>query len=145
MQDIRDAMLVGRSSDGSRIERPLSPHLQVYRWPITMAQSILHRITGISLGAAALLLVTWLVTAASGPGPFGAVQWFVASPIGLAILFLFTLALFYHLAAGLRHLFWDAVIGFEKPQFTASSYWIYAFALLATAFVWVVGFFMLGR
>ena len=63
MRDVRDALMVARNSDGTLIRRPLSPHLQVYRWPISMAMSIGHRITGVGLGIGALLLTWWLVAA----------------------------------------------------------------------------------
>ncbi len=142
MKDVRDALLVGRTSEGKSVLRPTSPHLQVYRWKITMAQSILHRVTGVALSAGAILLVAWLV-AAAGPSDFYAtVQAVVGSPFGLLILFGFTAALFFHLANGLRHLAWDAIFGFEKPQFGASSIWIFAFTGFATAFVWIIGYFL---
>jgi len=70
------------------------------------------------------------------------VQSLLGSWIGLAALFGFTVALFYHLAAGVRHLVWDTGWGFEKPEFNATSIWIFAFAGIASAFVWVIGFFL---
>jgi len=143
MEDIRDAMLVGRNSEGKRVLRPTSPHLQIYRWPITMAQSILHRATGIALAVGAVILVAWLVAAASAEPIFTLTHNMIASPIGFLALAGFTLALFYHLATGLRHLVWDAGAGFEKPEFGASSIWIFAFALIATIFVWVIGYFLI--
>jgi succinate dehydrogenase / fumarate reductase cytochrome b subunit len=142
MEDMRDAMLVGRDSEGKTVLRPTSPHLQIYRWKVTMLQSILHRVSGSALAAGALVLVTWLAAAASAPSVFAQVQWWIASPIGLLVLFGFSLSLFYHMASGLRHLAWDALWGFEKPQFNATSAWIFAFAFVATAFVWGVGFFL---
>jgi succinate dehydrogenase / fumarate reductase, cytochrome b subunit len=142
MEDIRDAMLVGRNSEGKKVLRPVSPHLQVYRFKITMAQSILHRITGSALAVGAVLMVAWLAAAASNQNLFALVQGLIASPFGLLALFGFTLALFYHLAAGLRHLAWDAGWGFEKPQFNATSVWIFVFTFVATAFVWVAGYFL---
>ena len=142
MEDMRNAMLVWRNSAGKKILRPTSPHLDIYRWKITMAQSILHRATGVALAAGAVALVAWLAAAASDLRIFALVQSLIGSPIGLLALFGFTLSLFYHLAAGLRHLAWDAGWGFEKPEFNATSAWIFAFALVATAFVWIVGFFL---
>jgi len=126
MEDMRDAMLVGRNSAGKRVLRPTSPHVQVYRWKITMAQSILHRATGIALGVGAVVLVAWLFAAASAPSVFAPVQAAIASPLGLLVLFGFTVSLFYHLAAGLRHLAWDTGWGFA----------------IASVFVWVIGFFL---
>ena len=142
MEDIRDAMLVGRNSEGKRVERPLSPHVDIYRWKITMAQSILHRITGVALAGGALLLVIWLASVAAGGECFTMVQSLLGSVPGLVILAGFTLALFYHLAAGLRHLAWDCGWGFEKHQFNATSVWIFAFAALATLFVLAAGFYL---
>ncbi len=142
MKDMRDAMLIGRDSEGKRVLRPTSPHLQVYRWKITMAQSILHRVTGVALAAGALFLVAWLVAAAAGDGAYALVVGLLGSPIGLLVLAGFTVALFYHLAAGLRHLVWDSGWGFEKPQFNATSVWIFVFAAAASLFVWAAGYFM---
>jgi len=142
MKDIRDAMLVGSDSEGKHVLRPTSPHLQVYRWEITMLQSILHRATGMALAAGAVVMVAWLVAAAGDPQIFSTVQGIIGSPIGLIVLFGFTLSLFYHLAAGVRHLAWDAVVGFEKPQYHATSGWIFMFTLAATIFVWVIGYFL---
>ena len=90
--------------------RPLSPHLQVYRWQITMALSILHRMTGVGLGLGLLLLTWWVVAAATGPDYFDFVQGIMASWLGRLILLGFTWALFFHLCNGIRHLFWDAEI-----------------------------------
>ena len=114
MRDVRDALMVARNSDGKLIRRPLSPHLQVYRWPISMALSILHRVTGVGLGIGTLLLTWWLVAAAVSDEAFASVQWFLATPIGLLLLFGWTLALFFHFFAGIRHLVWDAGYGFEQ-------------------------------
>ena len=88
--------------------RPLSPHLQVYRPQLTSVMSILHRLTGIALAVGTLLLVAWLVAAATSPQAFGAIQAFNGSWIGRVLLFGWSFALFYHLCNGIRHLFWDA-------------------------------------
>ena len=100
MRDVRDALMVARNSDGKLIRRPLSPHLQVYRWPISMALSIAHRITGVGLGVGTLLLTWWLVAAAVSERRSTRVQWFLATPIGMLLLFGWTLALFFHFFAG---------------------------------------------
>ena len=94
-------------------ERPLSPHLQVYRLQWTMVLSFLHRITGVALGLGTVLLAWWLVAAASGPEAFATVQNVVGSIPGRFVLLGFTFSLFYHLSNGIRHLFWDLGIGFE--------------------------------
>lgn len=88
-------------------DRPLSPHLQIYRWQLTSVLSILHRAAGIVLSAGAILLVWWLVAAASGPDAYEGVANFLGSWIGLLLLFGWTAALFYHLCNGIRHLVWD--------------------------------------
>ena len=82
MTDIRDASMVARNTGAKLVLRPVSPHLGIYRWPITMVASILNRATGIALSVGSLLLVWWLVAAASGPQAFATVQGFVASPLG---------------------------------------------------------------
>ena len=97
-------------------ERPLSPHLQIYKPQISSVLSILHRITGAGLGIGLLLLAWWLIAAASGPDAFATVQGFIGSWLGRLILFGFTLALFFHLLNGIRHLAWDVGWGFEKQQ-----------------------------
>ena len=88
-------------------DRPISPHLQIYRWQLTSVLSILHRAAGIVLSAGAILLVWWLVAAASGPDAYDGVANFLGSWIGLLLLFGWTAALFYHLCNGIRHLVWD--------------------------------------
>jgi succinate dehydrogenase / fumarate reductase cytochrome b subunit len=85
-------------------ERPLSPHLQIYRWQLTSVLSILHRAAGIALSVGAVLLVWWLVAAASGPAAYSRAAGFFGSWIGLVLLFGWTAALFYHLCNGIRHL-----------------------------------------
>jgi succinate dehydrogenase / fumarate reductase, cytochrome b subunit len=87
--------------------RPLSPHLQVYRWPITMAMSIAHRVTGGALYVGTLLLVWLLVAAASGQSAYNSVSWVFGSFIGKLILFGYTWALFHHMLGGIRHFVWD--------------------------------------
>ncbi len=88
--------------------RPLSPHLQVYRWQWTMAMSIAHRATGVALVVGTLLLIWWLVAAATGPSAFADAQDFIGSLIGQLLLFGWSLAFFYHLSNGIRHLLWDS-------------------------------------
>src|SRR3569623_1537495 len=94
-----------------RIERPLSPHLQIYRWPLTMALSIVHRATGVALYFGTLLLVWWLIAVSSGPGAYAAVQSFTASWIGRLIAFGYTWALMHHMLSGVRHDPADRAVG----------------------------------
>ena len=94
-------------------DRPLSPHLQIYRWTWTMTMSILHRITGGALYVGTILLAYWLLSMALGPAAYERAQQFFGSPIGLALLFVYTLALMQHLVGGIRHLIWDFGYGME--------------------------------
>lgn len=113
-------------------DRPLSPHIQVYRPQITSVLSILHRITGVALTGGTLLLTWWLVAAAYGPEQFASVQGFIGSWIGQLLLWGFTFSLFYHLGNGVRHLAWDFGWGFELPKLRASGVAVLAFAGGAT-------------
>ena len=94
-------------------ERPLSPHLQIYRPMLTMMVSIVHRITGAGLYFGTVLVVWWLVAAASSPAYFDFVQWLFASIPGRIVLFGYSWALIHHMLGGLRHLLWDTGRGFE--------------------------------
>ena len=102
--------------------RPLSPHLQVYRPQITSMLSILHRLTGVALAVGTLLLTYWLVAAASGPEAFAGAQGLIGSFLGRLLLFGWSFALFYHLCNGIRHLFWDAGKGFDLPTVVRSGW-----------------------
>lgn len=120
-------------------ERPLSPHLQIYKPQLTSALSILHRLTGVALGLGTLLLVWWLAAAAAGPEAFATAQGFIGSWFGLLLLFGWSVALFYHLCNGIRHLFWDAGYGFELPQAYASGWAVVIATGVLTLLAWVVG------
>ena len=120
--------------------RPLSPHLQVYRFQWTMLLSISHRITGVGLAVGTLLLVYWLASAAAGPEAFATAQAIVGSFIGRLFLFGWTFALFYHLCNGIRHLFWDAGYGFELKSAYASGWAVLAATLVLTLLAWVWGY-----
>ncbi|MDQ2703514.1 MAG: succinate dehydrogenase, cytochrome b556 subunit [Pseudomonadota bacterium] len=117
-------------------ERPLSPHLQVYRWQITMTMSILHRTTGIILVAGAFALAWWLLAIAAGGEHYAAAAACLASPFGQLALFGFSLSLVYHLLNGIRHLLWDAGIGFEIPEFYASGWTVAVLTVVLTAAIW---------
>lgn len=119
--------------------RPLSPHLQVYRWQWTMAGSIAHRATGIGLTGGTLLLAWWLIAAAAGPEAFATAQWFIGSPIGLLVMFGWTGALFYHLANGIRHLLWDAGLGLDLPNAEKGAYAAVGASVGLTILAWIVG------
>src|SRR5262249_54268338 len=97
----------GRDLTMSSPQRPLAPRLQIDSWHLTSVLSILHRITGIALSVGTLLLVYWIIAAAAGQEAFAAAQEFMGSILGRLLLFGWTLAFFYHLANGIRHLVWD--------------------------------------
>lgn len=109
-------------ADVNRGNRPLSPHLQVYRLPVAAVTSILTRITGHALVAGILLIVWWLVGAVSGPEAFAMADWVVRSWLGFLILTGSAWALWYHTLAGIRHLFYDAGIGLEIDEARKSSW-----------------------
>jgi len=140
MNDIRKAQMVGKATDASLVQRPLSPHLQVYRWPPTMLASILNRATGIAISVGSLLLVWWLAAAATGPDAFNLVQNFVRSPLGLLLMLGWSAALFYHLFGGIRHLAWDMGYGFAKPSLNPVTYLVIGLTGLATAAVWLAAY-----
>jgi len=124
--------------------RPLSPHLQVYRWQLTSVLSIAHRVSGLALVAAALAFAGWLLAVAAGPGAYAQAQALFASWLGRACLLVFTFSLFYHLANGIRHLFWDAGLGFELEQVYRSGYAVVIASALLTLAAWVAGYAMRG-
>lgn len=117
-------------------QRPLSPHLGIYRWQISNTLSILHRMTGIALTIGTLLLAAWLWCAAYAPETHGMIREFFGSPFGLVMLFGWSVAFYYHLAAGIRHLFWDAGMGFNVPTMTRTGKLVIAFTVLATGGTW---------
>ena len=139
MRDVRDALLMGRRSDGKLVERPLSPHLQVYKWPVSMALSISHRATGIGISVGALLMTWWLVAAASSDSAFAAVQGFLGSWFGVFLLFCWAAALLLHLFQGIRHLVWDAGYGFDDRSYRVTGWGVVALTAVATLIVWIVG------
>ena len=119
-------------------ERPLSPHLQVYRWQITMVMSILHRATGIGLTVGAFGLAWWLLALAQGGNTADRAMHLVASPVGKVLLFLFSMALVYHLLNGIRHLMWDAGRGYDIPEVYKSGYAVAFLTVVFTALIWVL-------
>ena len=116
--------------------RPLSPHVQIWRWHITMFTSIAHRATGMALYVGALILAGWAIALAMGPDAYASYMALLGSPLGKLVLFGLTLSIFYHLGAGVRHLVWDAGWGFDPKVADAASWAIIAFAVIATAAVW---------
>ena len=121
------------------VHRPLSPHLQVYRWQLTSVMSILHRATGIALSIGALYLALWVMFAASSPATYAAFQSFNSSIVGRILLGGWLFSAFYHLCNGIRHLFWDAGYGFELKDAYRSGWIVVAVSLIATLVSWIVG------
>jgi succinate dehydrogenase / fumarate reductase cytochrome b subunit len=93
--------------------RPLSPFVTIFRWPITMATSIVHRATGVGLAGGLIVLVWWLVAASNGPQAYNTFVGLISTSLGQVVLFGFTWALAYHFCNGIRHLAWDLGYGFE--------------------------------
>ena len=124
--------------------RPLSPHLQIYRRQLTSVTSILHRFTGIGLAIGLLYLVCWLTAAASGLEAFDQLQSFSGSIIGRLLLLGWTVAVFYHLLNGIRHLAWDAGWGFELPAAYKTGYAVLIGTAVLTIAAWVIGYYQLG-
>jgi len=118
--------------------RPLSPHLQVYKPQITSVLSISHRFSGAVLAVAFLGLVWWLTAAAAGGQTYAEAMEVITGGFGRLVGFVASFAFFYHLSNGIRHLFWDAGYGFEIRQFYASGYAVIASAALLTLLFWAV-------
>jgi succinate dehydrogenase / fumarate reductase, cytochrome b subunit len=117
--------------------RPLSPHLLIYRWPITMVMSVLHRATGLFLSVGFIVLSAWLLSAADGEDAYGRFADLVQSAGGRVLLALLTFAFFLHLGSGLRHLVWDLGYGFEIPQANAGSWAVIAATFVLTILYWL--------
>jgi succinate dehydrogenase / fumarate reductase cytochrome b subunit len=132
-----------RSATRGTASRPLSPHLQVYNPQQTSVLSISHRITGVALSVGTLLLVAWIAATAKGPDAFAMVSGFLRNPIGLLLLFGWSVALFYHLANGIRHLFWDAGYGYDIGNAYRSGWIVVGATVAMTALAWIAGLAMM--
>lgn len=118
--------------------RPLSPHLTIYRFTITMTMSIVHRITGGALYVGSLLLAIWLAAAAIGPQALDAVNFVYGSWFGALVLFGYTWALFHHMLGGLRHFVWDLGYGFEPGQREGLAWANLVASIVLTLLVWTI-------
>ena len=132
------------SSSTPRHLRPLSPNIQIYRPQLTSVLSIVNRITGVGLSACAIMLVVWLVAAATGPQAYVVVQVVLASWISQILLFAATFAFFLHLCGSIRHLVWDTVHGFELRTIYVSGWAVVATSAVLTAAAWVASLFVTG-
>ncbi len=122
----------------------MSPHLQIWRWHVTMAGSILHRITGAGLYAGAALVVAWLACLAAGPECYTSFLQLAGSPLGLLVWFALSAAAFYHLFSGIRHLVWDMGLGFAPKTASALTTASIVLAIIATLGFWA-WLFAIGR
>ncbi|MHC1479563.1 succinate dehydrogenase, cytochrome b556 subunit [Frateuria aurantia] len=116
--------------------RPLSPHLQIYKWQVQMVTSILHRATGVALAAGTLVVLWGVLALASGEAAYNQFKSVAASPLGLLLLFGWSWALFYHLCNGIRHLIQDTGAGYAKPAFIRSSWLSIIGSVVLTVLVW---------
>ena len=128
----------------ARVVRPLSPHIQIYRFMLTFVMSGFHRITGAALYFGIALVAWWLIAAASGPNAYSRVQWFMDTVIGRLVLLGFTWALIHHTLGGIRHLIWDTLHGFGP----AEREWLARATLVGsiglTLVIWIVGYLVMG-
>ena len=138
-------MASAKSSATARRQRPLSPHIQIYKPLINMVMSILHRITGVALYFGTLLLVWWLVAAASGPAYFNFVNGLFASLPGQLILFGYTWALVHHMLGGVRHFIWDTGRGFDLPTVNKMSWATILGSVTITLAIWMIGLGAAGK
>jgi succinate dehydrogenase / fumarate reductase cytochrome b subunit len=125
-------------------ERPLSPHLTIYRPHINMVMSIVHRITGSALYFGTLLLAAWLVSAAMGERAFAFVNGLFAHPLGILVLLGYTWAVLHHMLGGMRHLIWDTGRGLDLKSVDALSWLTILGSLAATAAIWLAGLWLRG-
>ena len=133
-----DAAQVPKTGAAGGRERPLSPHLQIYRRSIHMVMSILHRITGAALYVGTLLLAAWLLAAAMGPGQFALVNGLAGSLLGKLVLLGYSWALIHHMLGGIRHLIWDTGRGFDLATVKRISWMTIIGSLVLTLAVWLL-------
>lgn len=125
-------------------ERPLSPHLQIYRPTLTMTMSIMHRITGAALYFGTLLAVVWLLAAAVSPQAYASVQACFGSWLGRLVLFGYTWALFHHAMGGIRHFVWDTGAGLDHAGREFWTLFTLIGGIALTLAAWIIGYFALG-
>jgi succinate dehydrogenase / fumarate reductase cytochrome b subunit len=120
--------------------RPLSPHLTIYRWPVTMMTSITHRVTGSAMAVGALVLAWWLISVSNGPEGYDSFHAIMDTVPGLIVVFGLAWSLAYHFFSGLRHLAWDLGYGFEKKLAERNSVIVFALSFLTVAAIFAVFF-----
>ncbi|MBL4596275.1 MAG: succinate dehydrogenase, cytochrome b556 subunit [Robiginitomaculum sp.] len=129
-------------SSGWNDPRPMSPFTSIWRWHVTMVTSILHRASGMVLAAGSVLIVAWLFALAAGEKQYDKMMELLGSWPGKAVLFAFSLALFFHLLNGVRYLLWDSGYGFEKETANRTSWLVMVMALALTLGLWAAGYWM---
>jgi succinate dehydrogenase / fumarate reductase, cytochrome b subunit len=134
----------GMADASVKHERPLSPHLGIYRMSISMLMSIVHRITGAALYFGTILLAAWLIGIAQGPKAFNTVNSFFGHPVGLFIMFGYTWALIHHMLGGLKHFVWDTGRGFNLRTVNLLSWLTPILSVGLTAAIWLVALHMRG-
>jgi succinate dehydrogenase / fumarate reductase cytochrome b subunit len=127
-------------ADVTRQERPLSPHLTIYRPQINSAMSIFHRFTGLGLALSGVLVVWWFLAAASSPEYFAFADGLLTSWIGTLVMLVSLLALWYHFFNGIRHLVWDTGASLEIERINSSSIAVLAAAAVMTVLTLVIAF-----
>ena len=127
-----------------QVERPLSPHLQIFRFTITMTMSIVHRITGAGLYFGTALLAWWLLAAATGPDAYALFQNIAGSWIGRLVLFGYTWALIHHLLSGIRYLVWDRICGFDLKTADLMSWSALIGGFVLTVVTWIAAYNAMG-
>ncbi len=127
-------------AEGSRRARPMSPHLQIWRWHVTMATSIFHRATGVALYVAALIGAAWALSLAAGPDAYATFKDLLGTPLGLFVMFGLSVSVFYHLGNGIRHLVWDFGHGLDVKSANASAWVVFGFTAAATVAAWAIAF-----
>ena len=121
----------------NKASRPLSPHLTIFRWPISMTLSILHRVTGVALSVGLIVLTVWLLALSIGAPAYSQIVDLLGSILGRLLLFSFSFAFFFHLCNGIRHLFWDVGKGFEMRQVNASAWAVVVASSALTIWLWL--------
>ena len=126
--------------------RPLSPHLTIYKWPVTMAMSIAHRVTGCGLYFGTALLAWWLIAIASGPDRLRYVPEVRRRNDGSAgwVLFGYTWALLHHMLGGIRHLIWDTIHGLDRGEREWLAWATLVGSITLTVLIWLIAFFFTG-
>lgn len=126
------------SDTNNTIKRPLSPHLQVYRLPMTAKMSITHRLTGVLLSVGVVLIALWLIAAGLGEDTYNQVMMLMDTPYTKYVFVGWAFALFYHMGNGIRHMFWDVGVGLNEKSATKTGILVILFAVGMTLAVWTV-------